>query len=519
MESKPELDKIMQDRLYEHSIAPPDFVWTNIKQELRRKRRKFVALWWFLGIGLTATGLWALTSGKHAAGSRQELSSQQNAGTGHQEVGTQQSLSSQQNAGTGHQKVGTQQSLSSQQNAGTGHQEVGTQQSLSSQQSLGTRQRAAGSGQELSSQQSAGTGNQAAGTQQSLSSQQNVGTMQQAASSRQELSSQQNVGTMQQAAGSRQRAAGSGQELSSQQNVRTMQQAAGTETEKTISAFSALPPVETELGGWKRPSPQHPKVKPIVRKKQDSKNCYDFEHMGTVWWLDAYVGPSITRRQFSAKDSEYDNYLQQRLETERPEMAFNAGIRANMLFRENFVVRSGFHYDQFVEKFEWADPNSIEVNIRTRTQLVNGVWETVIDTLSIEYGDNYIKTYNRFGVLDIPLELGIELRRGRTGVSINGGVSVNLLFWKRGAILSPDNNQPAYFTPEEGTLEVFKTNAGVSINGSVQWFYHIQPTLRLFVEPYYRQVVKPLTLNGHPVDQQYGIGGLKLGMTKILHGK
>ena len=493
MESKPELDKIMQDRLYEHSIAPPDFVWTNIKQELRRKRRKFVALWWFLGIGLSATGLWALTSGQHAAGSGQELSSQQNAGTGHQEVGTQQSLSSQQNAGTGHQKVGTQQSLSSQQNAGTGHQEVGTQQSLSSQQSLGTRQRAAGSGQELSSQQSAGTGNQAAGTQQSLSSQQNVGTMQQAASSRQELSSQQNVGTM--------------------------QQAAGTETEKTISAFSALPPVETELGGWKRPSPQHPKVKPIVRKKQDSKNCYDFEHMGTVWWLDAYVGPSITRRQFSAKDSEYDNYLQQRLETERPEMAFNAGIRANMLFRENFVVRSGFHYDQFVEKFEWADPNSIEVNIRTRTQLVNGVWETVIDTLSIEYGDNYIKTYNRFGVLDIPLELGIELRRGRTGVSINGGVSVNLLFWKRGAILSPDNNQPAYFTPEEGTLEVFKTNAGVSINGSVQWFYHIQPTLRLFVEPYYRQVVKPLTLNGHPVDQQYGIGGLKLGMTKILHGK
>ncbi|MCC6410573.1 MAG: hypothetical protein IT270_02870, partial [Saprospiraceae bacterium] len=462
---------------YEHSVAPPAFVWTNIDKELRKRRQRKGFFWLLFALGLTASGLWAFNQ-RSAVSSQQSAGSSQQAVVSGQQAGETADLSSQRSLGTGSgqqavvsgQQPGETADLSSQQSVGT------ETKNLSSQQSVGTETK------NLSSQQSGGTESK------NLSSQQSVGT------ETADLSSQPNVGT-------------GTADLSSQQSV------------GTFSTFATLAPGDAGLDAWKRPSPEYPKVKPIVRRKQESKNCYDFDHMGTVWWLDAYVGPSLTRRQFNAKDSEHDNYLQQRLETETPDLAFNTGVRASMLFRENFVVRSGLHYDQFVEKFEWADPNSIEVNIRTYTQLVNGVWETVIDTLSIEYGDNYIKTYNRFGMVDIPLEMGIELRRGRTGVSINGGVSLNLLFWKRGAILSPDNNQPAYFTPEEGTIEVFKTNAGLSIGGSVQWFYHIKPTVRLFAEPYYRQILKPLTVDGHPVEQQYGIGGLKIGMTKILHGK
>lgn len=463
MDPNAELDNLMQGRLYEHSVAPPAFVWTNIENELRRRRRKFIALWWFVGIGLTATGLWALSvypSGNAPA--------------------TPAPI---------HRPV----EKPEQDAAATPAVEPPATAAVVPAAEV----------PEAANSETAPTNSIAVFGKTRQGNNRNAGAEPAPAVTENTPNAEDAVIVA----------------IESTNGVAMRGEDKPTTETQTFATFAALPPADAGMDARKRPSPEYPKVKPIVRRKQESKNCYDFDHMGTVWWLDAYAGPSLTRRQFNAKDSEYDNYLQQRLETETPDMAFNAGVRAGMFFRENFVVRSGLHYDQFVEKFEWVDPNSIEVNIRTHTQLVNGVWETVIDTLSIEYGDNYIKTYNRFGMLDIPLEMGIELRRGRTGVSINGGVSLNLLFWKRGAILSPDNNQPAYFTPEDGTIEVFKTNAGLSIGGSVQWFYHIKPTIRLFAEPYYRQVLKPITVDDHHVEQQYGIGGLKIGMTKILHGK
>ncbi|MCC6413881.1 MAG: hypothetical protein IT270_19690, partial [Saprospiraceae bacterium] len=57
MESKPDLDKLMQGRLYEHSVAPPAFVWTNIDKELRKRRQRKGFFWLLFALGLTASGL------------------------------------------------------------------------------------------------------------------------------------------------------------------------------------------------------------------------------------------------------------------------------------------------------------------------------------------------------------------------------------------------------------------------------------------------------------------------------
>jgi hypothetical protein len=92
---------------------------------------------------------------------------------------------------------------------------------------------------------------------------------------------------------------------------------------------------------------------------------------------------------------------------------------------------------------------------------------------------------------------------------------VNVLFWKRGDILSM-NDQPASFDPSDGELEVFRPRTGLSVSGSVQWFYHLKPRLRVFAEPYFRQVLRPVTLSTQPVEQRYGIGGIRMGLTKIL---
>lgn len=260
--------------------------------------------------------------------------------------------------------------------------------------------------------------------------------------------------------------------------------------------------------------PDMPSAHPRVSKKKAAKKCYDFHTNRQAWLLDAYAGPSLVRKSLETGNPEYKDYIADRLQTERQEIAFNAGIRASYLFAENFIIRTGLHYDQFTEKFEYIDPNFINTTIRIKQQLVNGQWVTVTDTV-IEYGANYVKTYNRFGLLDIPLQAALELRNGPTGISLNLGGSVNILFWKRGSMLDTDG-KPARFTPDKHQFDVFQPRVGLSLLGSIQWYYHLGPKTRLFAEPYYRHILEPVTRPGYPVKQSYGIGGIRLGLTKIL---
>lgn len=256
-----------------------------------------------------------------------------------------------------------------------------------------------------------------------------------------------------------------------------------------------------------------PKTKTFIRKKKDPKYCYDFAQNPNVWMLDAYAGPTFSNRSLEAGAPSYDAYAQMRSATEQPDWAFNAGLRGSLLLSRHFLIRTGLHYEQMTEEFEYADPNYVKYIV----EIINQPGEpTIIDTVGVEYGENYIKTYNRFGMLDIPLELGAELRSGRFGLSLNAGFSFNVLFWKRGTILSPDT-VPTPFTPgEDDAVAVFRTRTGLSAGGSAQLFFHLNPTVRVFTEPYYRKILKPVTLDDQPVEQRYSNWGVKIGMTKIL---
>ncbi|MFN0215602.1 MAG: hypothetical protein ACKVT2_15200 [Saprospiraceae bacterium] len=258
------------------------------------------------------------------------------------------------------------------------------------------------------------------------------------------------------------------------------------------------------------------------RKKVPPKLCYDFAQHPTAWLLDVYAGPSLAQRSLtSALDDE--PYLNQRLATERRSVAMNAGIRASLMFNRNILVRTGLHYDQVTEVFEFIDPT--HVITRINQIYVNGQFVRV-DTV-VSYGENYLKTYNRYAMLDVPLLVGVEMRQGRTGLSINAGVSANVLFHKRGVIIDPITHEPARFgaVPDDPdavgpqtslSREAFRANVGLSATASIQWYWHINPHWRLFAEPSFRQVLRPVTLNSHPVEQRYSIIGLRLGATKIF---
>jgi hypothetical protein len=191
------------------------------------------------------------------------------------------------------------------------------------------------------------------------------------------------------------------------------------------------------------------------------------------------------------------------------------------MFNSNFLVRTGLHYDQVTEVFEFIDPTSVIYLLKFTPG------NPTPDTLGVQYGENYLKTYNRYAMLDIPLMVGMEMRRGRSGFSINAGFSANLLFQKRGVMIDPISHEPARFGPIPDdpkvpgpktavSQEVFRTNLGLSATASIQWYWHLRPHFRLFVEPSFRQILRPATSNNHPVEQRYSIMGLRLGATKIF---
>ncbi|MBK9336792.1 MAG: hypothetical protein IPM98_09465 [Lewinellaceae bacterium] len=252
-----------------------------------------------------------------------------------------------------------------------------------------------------------------------------------------------------------------------------------------------------------------------AKAKKAPKKCYDFNSNRQAWLVDAYVGPVWANKRLQSGNSEFQDYIHDRERTEKRDWGYNAGIRASYLFAGNFMLRTGLHYDYFVEQFEHYDPNFVRYNLTVTQKLINGQWVTVTDTLGIEYGTDYLKTYNRFALLDIPLQGALELRSGPSGISLNLGGSVNVLFHKRGSILTPDG-KPAPFTPGEGQYDVFRTRLGMSLMGSIQWFYHVSPRTRVFAEPYYRHILEPVTRSGYPVEQSQGVGGIRFGVTRIF---
>jgi len=258
----------------------------------------------------------------------------------------------------------------------------------------------------------------------------------------------------------------------------------------------------------------------VHRKKLQPKLCYDFARHPSAWLLDVYAGPSLAQRSLTSR-LEDEPYLNQRLATERRSVAMNAGIRASLMFNSNLLVRTGLHYDHVTEVFEYIDPTTVIY----RLQFTPG--NPIPDTLGVEYGENYLKTYNRYGMLDLPLMIGVEMRRGRSGLSINAGFSANVLFHKRGVIVDPNTHEPARFGnfPDDPksigpktslSPDVFRTNVGLSAMASIQWYWHLTPHFRLFAEPSFRQVLRPVSLGNHPVEQRYSILGLRLGATKIF---
>lgn len=297
-------------------------------------------------------------------------------------------------------------------------------------------------------------------------------------------------------------------------NFTSETQQASTTNERTPTPL--LPSIKTDFLTSKI---VHPAAKrwptKVAKKKKKDENCYDFASHRTVLMADAYVGPQTADRSFAAESAENKPYLNKRVQTEGRGWGFDGGLRVTALFREHFTATAGIEYNQFTEVFSYVDPTSIEFDVHVKIDPTTGA--ATFDTSDIRFGERRVKSYNRYGFLDIPVALGYEVRQGRGGIRFQGGAALNLLFHKRGTILSPDTGKPVSFTPgNPGAIEVFRSNAGFSVQGSMQFFWSYEPRTRFFAEPYFKKILDPVTLDSHPVSTRYNLWGARFGVTKIF---
>lgn len=474
---KPEqqMDQIFQNRLKDASVQPPSFVWPAVEKELRQRQRRPFVWWWMGGAGLVAIAALWYFAGNQAV----DLSTM---------PGALPAGPAQQNISVSPDRV-----VNSAATAGV------------------TTIKAASDVPDFAPSPAAKTPfvdkSVLAGKTGFTPVPQKSGKVAVAKDLPEAQKGTEIVGTTPVAAGN---------SIFSPTNTGELQESLMAANTQLITSPELLPAPFTLLQPKiSHPSPKGWPVKIIKKKKDKNGNCYDFASHRNALLLEGFIGPVSASKDLSALgSSENKQYLIKRQQTEGHGWGFNGGLRATYLFREHFSVSAGLQYDQFTEVFSYADPNSIYV--LTKASIIPGTDVIKLDTVDIYFGTEQTKSFNRYSFLDIPLSIGYEIRQGRGGIRAQGGASINLLFHKRGTIISPLNDKPAQFTPGKGTLPVFNTNAGLSLQGSVQFFWSLEPRTRLFAEPYFRKILDPVTPDSHPLTQRYSIWGVRLGMAKIF---
>ena len=463
-----DIDQIFQERLNNASVPPPPFVWDGVERELRKKRRKAI-FWWSLGVGILL-GVTSLTWFGFS-------------GTTPTKITTQHKLTANTPSVETHLKVETSSNVAP--IAGNVEQKNTSKNAESkvSKYALSTKSGLAASNAMVLPALPSPTSvlPVALDEQETKPSDSNTITDSPVASSTQQSNTDISV------------------------IPPAVVSATGTPDAQQYAALkplrSSIAPLKTKMAATNTQKWQH---KIIRKKKEKDTKCYNFESHANAWLFDAYTGPLYAQKSLSAgANPENITYRDLRWNTESHQgFGFTVGARASLLVKQHFSVATGIDYQQFTETFSYEKPLYIQVLIDPSTG----------DTLDLDIVTQRFRQYSRFGFVDIPFSAGYEIRQGRKGVHFRAGGAINLLFWSNGTMMDQITLQPDKLSKQDA----FKVNAGLSLIGSAQFFLHIQPRTRLFAEPYYQRILQSVTKGAYPLQQNYNLIGLRLGLTKIF---
>jgi hypothetical protein len=251
-------------------------------------------------------------------------------------------------------------------------------------------------------------------------------------------------------------------------------------------------------------------AKSVVRIMGPEINCPNFNlRKPSRWYIDIWGSPDYALRKLYNNQGENTVYANARDSVEHSWYAFSAGGRVSMVLESGVAVRAGLNYLQNNEIFDYKKPG--EVRTITITESVKQPNGTTITTTRTEkqFGTYQLKKYNRYRSIDLPIQLGYEFGSMPWSYSVNGGINFNLTSWRKAEILNP---ALAPFDASKNDANVFKSNVGASLYASFAAYYDWKDYTQLFIEPYIRHFLSPITTKDYLLEQRYTDLGLKLGI-------
>lgn len=318
---------------------------------------------------------------------------------------------------------------------------------------------------------------------------------------------------------------------------------AETINEPILEAAGVMPSVETQETSYPAPSqaadpseyrlsgphlranmralPQLPQVQPpshlsklpVWRPMTKPTACVNFRRQTWMWAIEALGGAAIAHPGFSLRDQELDGYLQKRKTTERERISYAAEIRALAALPFGLRVRAGVQYLQLNSRFQYENPDVLEIHIMPRVGPNGEV--TGADTTYSPYLHN---TANRYQWINVPLLAGYEGKCGKLRAGFMVGPVINLLFNAEGEMLAPETNQPNYFgqVGETQVLPAYRAKAGLSWYGAVSMAYHFNGRQSLIAEAFIQKSHRSLTTEAYALRHLPFVMGLQVGMRTAL---
>lgn len=254
---------------------------------------------------------------------------------------------------------------------------------------------------------------------------------------------------------------------------------------------------------------------PDPRYEFPERSCFSFtkEEWKLNWYLEAVGAPEYVFRSLTPRGKAFADYANAREKMEELRGGFSAGLRVNAVTDFGMSLRTGLQYSQINEVFNFRDPDDVRVIV---TNVYDGNGNIIGSDTIYEAGTHIRSTYNRYRMIDLPVMAGYEFRFPRFTMTVHGGAMFNILFLKKGDILSPEGNPVSVSTAENDPYPAFRDRVGVSLGGSIGFNYHLTPSLQFVVEPQFRVLLDPVTRSDYPLSQEYFTTGISLGVRQKL---
>jgi hypothetical protein len=235
-------------------------------------------------------------------------------------------------------------------------------------------------------------------------------------------------------------------------------------------------------------------------------DCPTFKGLPGGIYMDLNASINIAQRTMTSKDPETDDYLLEREKTEIPYFSFSAGMQITALTERGFAFKTGVDYTQISEAFNFEGGEETWIHISEAG-----------DT-TIRVGTRKVKATNSYQMVDIPLLAGYEMDFSNFSLSVYGGPFINVMFSKKGNLISQETMEPVGITT--GEIEKFSENfrprLGLGWYTSFGFAYKLQGGIQIRIEPYFRFYPKSFSTTEFVIDQRYFLTGMKVGIRKRL---